>query len=274
MGSPISAGEEERMEDIGIKEQGVTGRNCSEVLRYLVLAPSALGVLCLTALFVAVFQTLTFFKLRNVCCEYITRPCCRILLGMFGFTYEVHNEDLLSNSQKIYIFNHTTFLDTALLPAICFKNTRYFMSKSTYKYIPITIINIFIGTFLIDEQDKPAKRTGCFTRAERILRKTGDSVLLSPGGPIVTTGRIPKFNKGAFHLATNMKVPIVPVYFYIPPVINPGRGYRSSGGHVEIHILPEVNTSTWVLDDLDKNRKTVRDLLVDYNNRMHNVSHE
>ncbi len=262
------------MEAVRVKEQGVAVRSRLKVLRYLVLAPSAAGVLCITAILVAVFQTLTLFKLRNACCLHIARPCCRILLRMFGFTYEIRNEELLSDSQKIYVFNHTTFLDVALLPAICFRNTRYFMSKSTYKYIPVTIINIFLGTFLIDEQDEPAKRTRCFMRAERILRKTGDSVLLSPGGPIVTTGRIPKFNKGAFHLATNMKVPIVPVYFYIPPVINPGKGYRSSGGHVEIHILPEVNTSDWVLDDLEKNRKMVRDMLVDYNNRMHNLSYE
>lgn len=243
-------------------------------LRVLILVLSALTLLFIAAFFVAIFQVATFFKLRNICCLYIVRPFCAIVLWIFGITYNVHYRDNLSNSQKIYVFNHTSYIDVILLPAICFNNTRYFMSKSTYKYIPATIINFFIGTFMIDEQDKPIKRIQCFQRAEAKLRKTGESVILSPEGAVITMGRISKFNKGAFHLATNMKVPIVPVYVYIPPEIDPGRGFRTLGGHVDVYILPEVNTSKWILDDLDKNRKMVRNIFVAYHNKMHNVSYD
>jgi 1-acyl-sn-glycerol-3-phosphate acyltransferase len=243
-------------------------------VRLLILIPSAVTVLFITAFIVAIFQISTFFKLRNICCRYIVRPGCAMILRLFGITYTVHHQDDLSNSQKIYVINHTSTIDVVLLPAIGFNNTRYFMSKATYKYIPVTIINFFIGTFLIDQQHKPRKRTECFKRAEVKLRKTGESVILSPEGAVTTTGRISKFNKGAFHLATNMKVPIVPIYIYIPSEIDPGRGYRTLGGHVDVYILPEVETSKWVLDDLDKNRKMVRDIFVEFHNKMHNVSYE
>jgi 1-acyl-sn-glycerol-3-phosphate acyltransferase len=243
-------------------------------LRFLILVPSVATVLFITAVLVAVFQVITLFRLRNMCCRYIVRPCSRILLRLFGITYAVHSQDRLSDKQKIYLFNHTSRIDVALLPAICFDRTRYFMSKRTYKFLPVTIINIFIGTFLIDQQHKPQKRIACFKRAEAILRKTGESVILSPEGTTITTGRISKFNKGAFHLATNMKVPIVPVYFYIPPEIDPGAGYRTLGGHTDVYVLPEVDTSNWTLDDLDKNRQMVRNVFVDYHNKMHGVSYD
>lgn len=75
-------------------------------------------------------------------------------------------------------------------------------------------------------------------------------------------------------MATNMKVPIVPVYLYIPPKIDPGAGYRTLGGHVDVYILPEVDTSNWILDDLNKNKEMVRNIFVKYHNSMHNVSYD
>jgi 1-acyl-sn-glycerol-3-phosphate acyltransferase len=249
-------------------------KNDFNPLRFIILVPSALIVLFTTALLVVLFQVITLFRLRDICCRYITRPCSKILLRLFGITYTIHSQEKLSDSQKIYVFNHTSYIDVVLLPAICFHDTRYFMSKSTYKYIPVTIINIFTGTFLIDVQHKPEKRTACFKRAETTLRRTGESVILSPEGAVITTGRISKFNKGAFHLATNMRVPIVPVYLYIPPKIDPGRGYRTLGGHVDVYILPEVDTGNWILDDLDKNKEMVRNIFVKYHNKMHDVSYD
>ena len=100
------------------------------------------------------------------------------------------------------------------------------------------------------------------------------SVILSPEGTTITTGRIAKFNKGAFHLATNLKVPIVPVYIYIPADVNPGRAYRTSGGHVDVYVLPEIDTRKWVLDELEENKKMVRSVFVEFHNRMHKVSYE
>lgn len=159
-------------------------------LQYYYLVP--LVILFVTAFLVVVFQVITFFKLRNICCLYITRPCCKIILWLWGITYTVHYQGAQPNKQKIILINHTSNIDAVLLPAICLNNARYFMSKRTYKYIPITIINIFIGTFLIDQQDKPDKRTECFKRAEATLRRTGESVILSPEGTIIVSGKIEK----------------------------------------------------------------------------------
>ncbi len=57
-----------------------------------------------------------------------------------------------------------------------------------------------------------------------MLRRTGESVYLSPEGKRITDGTIGHFNKGAFHLATNLQVPILPFYIDIPPEIDPQMG--------------------------------------------------
>jgi 1-acyl-sn-glycerol-3-phosphate acyltransferase len=108
------------------------------------------------------------------------------------------------------------------------------------------------------------KRVRCFQHAERVLRRTGESVYLSPEGRRVTDGAIGHFNKGAFHLATNLRVPLLPLYIDIPPDVDPGRGHLVVPGTVEVHVLPEVPTEGWVLDDLLANKASVREAFVSF----------
>ena len=49
-----------------------------------------------------------------------------------------------------------------------------------------------------------------------ILRRTGQSVFLSPEGTRVRTGEIGPFNKGAFHLAGDLGAPLLPLYIAVP----------------------------------------------------------
>jgi 1-acyl-sn-glycerol-3-phosphate acyltransferase len=78
----------------------------------------------------------------------------------------------------------------------------------------------------------------------------------------VTTGEIGHFNKGSFHLATSLHAQIVPIYFAIPREINPGMGYEAKPGLIDVYFLPPIDTSRWVLADLERNRDAVRDLFV------------
>ena len=127
-------------------------------------------------------------------------------------------------TQTIYISNHTSTLDLFVLVALGLPNCRFFLSGFLKKIMPLGVISWMMGTFFTVPQDRPAERTRIFQRAERILRRTGESVYLSPEGARITTGQIGHFNKGAFHLATNLHVPIVPFFIAIPPGMDPGRG--------------------------------------------------
>ena len=111
-------------------------------------------------------------------------------------------------------------------------------------------------------QEFPERRREIFRRADRILRRTGDSVYLSPEGQCVTTGEIGSFNKGAFHLATSLKAPIVPIYIHIPPKVQEWRGYSAQPGTVDVYFLPAIDTSSWRLENLETNRDQVRALYI------------
>ena len=100
------------------------------------------------------------------------------------------------------------------------------------------------------------------------LRRTGESVYLSPEGRRITGGTIGHFNKGTFHLATNLQVPILPFYIDIPPEIDPQLGNQVVPGTVHVYVLPEISTKGWKLDDLLENKESVRDIFVRFQKQL------
>jgi 1-acyl-sn-glycerol-3-phosphate acyltransferase len=214
-----------------------------------------------TSLVLLPIGALTLFRARRLYSR-IARWCSRMVLSMFGVTLRIHQRAPFPASQTIYISNHTSTLDLFILVALGLPNCRFFLSGFLRKMVPLGIISSMLGTFFTVPQDRPAERTRIFQRAERVLRRTGESVYLSPEGGRVTTGQIGHFNKGSFHLATALRAPIVPMYFRIPPEVDPGLGFDARPGIVDVYIYPAIDTREWQLADLVANKERVRSFMV------------
>jgi 1-acyl-sn-glycerol-3-phosphate acyltransferase len=199
---------------------------------------------------------------RRICAEVITRGVAKAFLWLAGIRVVLHSERPFPEAQTIYTANHSSTLDLFVLLSLGLPNTRYFMKRASWLFPPVGAIGALIGTFFTPPQTMPEARARCFQAAERKLRRTGDSVYLSPEGTRVTSGGIGHFNKGTFHLATSLKAPIVPLFFAIPRSINPGKGVMSVAGTVHVHVLPAIETRGWELSDLERNRDQVREVYV------------
>jgi len=204
----------------------------------------------------------TFFRARRLYAA-IARVTARGVLWLYGIRLAVVPRASFPRTQTIYVSNHSSTLDLFILVALGLPRCRFFLSGFLRrKYLPLGVMASMMGTFFTVPQERPAERRRIFANAERELRRTGESVYLSPEGQRITTGQIGHFNKGAFHLATALHVPIVPLYFEIPPAIDPGRGFDARPGTVIIHVLPPIDTRDWILDDLEHNTAAVRALFV------------
>jgi 1-acyl-sn-glycerol-3-phosphate acyltransferase len=199
----------------------------------------------------------TLFRARRLYSR-IARLTSLTVLSICGVRLRVHHAVPFPTSQTVYISNHTSTLDLFILVALGLPNCRFFLSGFLRKMVPLGIISWMMGTFFTVPQDRPDERRRIFQRAERTLRGTGESVYLSPEGGRITTGRIGHFNKGAFHLATNLHVPIVPMYLRIPRAMDPGRGYDARPGTVHVYVYPAIETRDWRLEDLATNIERVR----------------
>ena len=199
----------------------------------------------------------------------MARAASLIVLRLYGIRLVVVGGLPFPRTQTIYISNHTSTLDIFILVALGLPRCRFFLSGFVRKYIPLGAMAWMMGTFFTVPQDRPDERRRIFAAADRTLRATGESVYLSPEGGRVTTGQIGHFNKGAFHLATSLHVPIVPLYFHIPREIDPGRGFDARPGVVTVDVMPAIDTRDWVLDDLESNIARVREIFI----RRHEASH-
>jgi 1-acyl-sn-glycerol-3-phosphate acyltransferase len=204
----------------------------------------------------------TLFRARRFYSEVIGWAIGVAILRIWGVRYRVHRLAPVPSGQVVYISNHTSTIDVFLLIVLRLPRARFFLSGFLRKVVPLGIIGYLIRIFWTVPQTFPEKRRRIFARAARVLRRTGDSVYLSPEGMRVTTGEIGHFNKGSFHLATSLRAPIVPIYFGIPPAINPGRSYHAKPGMIDIWFLPAIDTSDWRVEDVERNRDAVRDLFV------------
>jgi len=210
----------------------------------------------------------TLFQARDFYASYIIAPTAHIALWIGGIKFVVHGKQNLGLTQTVYIANHSSTLDVFILTAMRLPNTRFFLSGHLRKtFPPLGLLGYLAGVFWTVPQTRPLRRIEIFKRAERVLRRTRESVFLSPEGNKGRIGHIAPFNKGAFHLATNLSAPIVPIYFAIPTKMNPGWGYHFKPGVVHIYVQPLVPTKDWKLDDLDANRETMHHTFLELQNR-------
>jgi 1-acyl-sn-glycerol-3-phosphate acyltransferase len=231
------------------------------VFRVRALAACAGVLICAGAALMVPLGIVTAFRARRLYAACAT-GISRAVLRLYGIHMEVHGAPPWPSAQTVYVSNHTSSLDVFMLVALGLPNTRFFLSGFLRRIVPLGIISSMMGTFFTVPQSDPEGRVRIFARAARVLKRTRESVYLSPEGERVTTGTVGHFNKGAFHLATDLHAPIVPMFLYIPPEVDPRRGVDARPGTVHVYVLPHVDTRAWTLENLIENTEYVRGLLV------------
>jgi 1-acyl-sn-glycerol-3-phosphate acyltransferase len=239
----------------------------SRIVLWLRIA-ATFAVMSIGAAIMLIVALPTLFTARRFYSEVLARALGSMVLRLWGVRYRVHGAPQPASQQTVYIANHSSTIDLFVLIALGLPRTRFFLSGFLRKMPPIGIVGGLIRIFWTVPQEFPNQRRAIFKRAARILRDTGDSVFLSPEGMRVTTGEIGHFNKGAFHLATSLGAPIVPLYFSIPRAIDPGMGYDAKPGVLDVHFLAPIDTSTWTVDDIELHRDDVRALYVRVHDEM------
>lgn len=220
------------------------------------LAASSL-ILVIGAIIVPLAAFCTLFRARDFYSKLVSQMA-RLGLGCCGVKLREHRSFAYAQRQTVYISNHTSSLDFLIITALGLPRTRYFLSGFLRSILPLGIIGYVIGVFWTPPQTQGARRTRLFQRAERLLRQTGESVFLTPEGQII--GR---YNRGAFHLATNLRAPIQPIFVEIPNDTDPGRWMGLSKvdlrpGYVDVHFKDPIDTSQWDVEDVDQNRAQMK----------------
>jgi putative phosphoserine phosphatase / 1-acylglycerol-3-phosphate O-acyltransferase len=233
----------------------------------VVFAAKAAAGAVLVTLFAAamlIAQVSSLFHARRFCAEFLGRALGRSLLALFGIRVQAPPPSALPPGQVVYTVNHSSAVDMFVLTALGLPNARFFIKRGAWKFPQLGLVAWLMGAFFTVPQRFPQRRTRIFQRADRVLRRTGESVLLSPEGTRVTTGEVGAFNKGAFHLATSLGAPIQPLFIEIPPGMTNGKRYDAQPGLVRVHLIPMIRTEQWRLEDVVANKEQVRTRYVEF----------
>lgn len=190
-----------------------------------------------------------------------------ILLMLTGIFYKIKNKKEIKAGKKyIFIANHASYLDILLfyrLSPIYFQ----FFAKRELSNIPL--FNIFFKRFniLIDRKSvQDAYRA--YQKASVELSKGASLVLFPEGGIPREAPQMRKFKQGAFKLAIEEKVDIIPVTFINNWKLMEDKGYfkgSSRPGLSRVVVHKAISTKELNKDDLvslqDKCYKTIYNCL-------------
>ena len=134
----------------------------------------------------------------------------RLGLWLVGVRVEVTGRERLDPAQP-YIFtpNHQSMLEVPLFVTYLGRNPAYLAKKEVFKY-PIFGYGIgLMGVVPVDRSNSPAAVESAKAATE--LLRNGKSYVVYPEGTRSPDGRLLPFKKGAFMMAIEAGVPVVPV---------------------------------------------------------------
>src|SRR5215217_7762705 len=173
-------------------------------------------------------------------------------LRLSGVRVEVHGLELLNPKQTyVFVSNHRSYLDTA---AIFVYNGRRIglLAKKELLKVPILGVGMgFVNVMAIDRTNRESAIRTTEAAAKRI--QSGVSFVVFVEGTRAKPGELLPGKKGAFYIARQAGVPVVPVAIKNSDVLM-GKGTGEAGaGTLEMVMLPPVETKGLTTDnDIDR----------------------
>ncbi|MHB2015485.1 MAG: lysophospholipid acyltransferase family protein [Candidatus Xenobia bacterium] len=158
-------------------------------------------------------------------------------------------EKIPASQPCVYVANHQSDLDILAFAGLYPPRTIVIGKKEIVK---IPFFGLFFkasGNVLLDREDHERAMAGMGKAADRI-RREGVSVWVFPEGHRNPQGPMLPFKKGAFHLAIEAAVPVVPIVCApISPVLDLGKR-RAPGGTLHVQVLDPIGPDGHTADTL------------------------
>jgi putative phosphoserine phosphatase/1-acylglycerol-3-phosphate O-acyltransferase len=167
-------------------------------------------------------------------------------------------EHLWSQRPAVFIFNHQSSADLLIAAKLIRKQARGVAKKELKKMPILGQLMTAAGTIFLDRGDKEKSIEALKPAVESL--KNGTSVIIFPEGTRSYDYTLGKFKKGAFHLAMQAQVPLVPVVIKNAHDAMPRGTNLFRPTAVEVVVLPPVSTEGWTSENLNEKVDAVRRL--------------
>ncbi|MBF6337886.1 HAD-IB family hydrolase [Nocardia abscessus] len=170
-------------------------------------------------------------------------------------------ENAKSPRPAVFLFNHQSQFDIIIVPEVLGGGVTAIGKKELTKNPVFGPLMRFVGVTFIDRSNSARARAALRPVVETL--RGGLSVAVSPEGTRSYTPEVGLFKKGAFHIAMQAGVPVIPVVIRNAGEVCWRNAMVARPGTVDVAILDPIDVSKWDPADLDENVARVRQLFID-----------
>lgn len=177
------------------------------------------------------------------------RVWAKVLVYGMGFRLKIQNDQVIERD-KSYMFcpNHASLMDPFVLIVLS-KNPIVFVGKQEFVKIPIFGF-FYKRVVIMVDRSNPESRKRVYEIAKNKL-KNGTSMAIFPEGLVPTENIVlAPFKNGAFSLAIEFEIPIVPQVYYDCKRLFSWNFFKGSPGVFRIHQHKFIETKGLKKDDL------------------------
>ena len=182
----------------------------------------------------------------------------RWLCAVAGIRLEVEGREHLERPAVI-VANHQSLLEAFIVPAVVSPKTRMVGKKELARIPFFGWVFRATGQVLIDRQDSASARAALDDSLSNM--PPGISVYVCPEGTRSQDGTLLPFKKGAFHIAMQLKLPVVPLTLDGAHLLMPKHAWLPRPGTVRLLISPPIDTSGWTVERMDEQVAQVREVI-------------
>ena len=184
-----------------------------------------------------------------------------ILIGM-GFNYSIEGDEVFEDGKSyMLVANHTSMIDIMLM-LIAVKNHPFvFVGKKELAKIPIFGF-IYKRVCILVDRSNSKSRYQVFERAQKRIHQ-GLSICIFPEGGVPEEHIVlDEFKDGAFRIALEHGLPIVPMVFFDNKKRFSYTFFSGSPGKMRAKIYPIIETKGKTLEDKNALKQQVREIIL------------
>jgi putative phosphoserine phosphatase/1-acylglycerol-3-phosphate O-acyltransferase len=173
----------------------------------------------------------------------------------------VGKENAWAQRPAVFIVNHKNTFDGLITMSVVQKDFTAVAKGEIGKMPVLGHIGRLMDVAFVD-RSSTADAVAALKPVEDLARK-GLSVLVAPEGTRVDDGQIAPFKKGAFRIAMETGLPIVPIIIRNADSLGSRGALAMRPGTIDVAVLEPVSVKDWTLDELTERIEEVRQLFID-----------
>ena len=195
-----------------------------------------------------------FFKIARIWAKII-------LIGM-GFNYKISGAAIFEEGKSyVLVANHTSMTDIMLMLVLVKNHPFVFVGKKELAQIPIFGF-IYKRVCILVDRNSSKSRFQVFKKKKKRIQQ-GLSICIFPEGGVPEEHIVlDEFKDGAFRIAIEHQLPIVPMVFYDNKKRFSYTFFSGSPGKMRAKILPIIHTQGKTLGDKNDLKQQARKMIL------------